>query len=112
MTASGTICVSSYCNRWREKLSAARLSFGFPPPPNQLTPKPGRISETVASSAQNVGTHLPYRSDTIAVTMVNQMKATAYTYFPAPPTGPKTSSTAANDTIVSDPPIQIGLEIQ
>jgi hypothetical protein len=38
------------------KLSAARLSFGFPPPPNQLTPKPGQISATVASSAQNVGT--------------------------------------------------------
>jgi hypothetical protein len=55
---------------------------------------------------------LPYRSDTIAVTMVNQMKATAYTYFPAPPTGPKNSSIAANDTIVSEPPIQIGLEIQ
>ena len=54
MTASGTICVSSYYNRWREKLSAARLSFGFPPPPNQLTPKPGQISATVASSAQNV----------------------------------------------------------
>jgi hypothetical protein len=56
MTASGTICVSSYCSRWWEKLSAARLSFGFPPPPNQLTPKPGQISATVASSAQNVGT--------------------------------------------------------
>ena len=44
--------------------------------------------------------------------MVNQMKATAYTYFHGPPTGPKNSSIAANDTIVSDPPIQIGLEIQ
>ena len=38
------------------KLSAARLSSGFPPPPNQFTPKPGQISATVASSAQNVGT--------------------------------------------------------
>ena len=56
MTASGTICVSSYCSRWWEKLSAARSSFGFPPPPNQLMPKPGQISATVASSAQNVGT--------------------------------------------------------
>src|SRR5712671_6400139 len=28
MTTSGTICVSSYCSRWWEKLSAARSSFG------------------------------------------------------------------------------------
>jgi hypothetical protein len=32
--------------------------------------------------------------------------------FPGAPTEPKNSSIAANDTIVSDPPIQIGLEIQ
>jgi hypothetical protein len=48
----------------------------------------------------------------MAVPMVNQMKASAYTYFHAPPIDPKNSSIAANDTIVSDPPIQIGLEIQ
>jgi hypothetical protein len=44
--------------------------------------------------------------------MVNQMKATAYTYFQGAPIDPKNSSIAANDTIVSDPPIRIGLEIQ
>ena len=70
------------------------------------------VSTAPRAHAPSVGTHLPYRSDTIAAPMVNQMKATAYTYFQAPPTEPKNSSIAANDTIVSDPPIQIGLEIQ
>jgi hypothetical protein len=48
----------------------------------------------------------------MAAPMVNQMKTIAYTYFQAPPTGPKKVSIAANETIVSDPPTQIGLEIQ
>ena len=48
----------------------------------------------------------------MAAPMVNQMKATAYTYFQPPPTVPKNSSIAANETMVSDPPTQIGLEIQ
>src|SRR5271165_1714248 len=55
MTASGTIWLSSYWSRSWEKLSAARLLFGFPPAPNQLTPRPGQIRKTVATSAQNVG---------------------------------------------------------
>ena len=48
----------------------------------------------------------------MAAVMVNQMNTTAYTYFQPPGTFPKNSSIAANDTIVSDPPTQIGLEIQ
>src|SRR5580704_442075 len=56
MTSNGRIWLSSYSSRSWEKLSAARLSLGFPPAPNQLTPKPGQISATVASSAQKVGT--------------------------------------------------------
>ena len=64
------------------------------------------------AQAPAVGTHLPYCSDTMAAVMVNQMKTTAYTYFQPPGTFPKNSSIAANDTIVSDPPTQIGLEIQ
>ena len=48
----------------------------------------------------------------MAARMTNQMKTTAYTYFQAPPTFPKNSSIAANETMVSDPPTQIGLETQ
>jgi hypothetical protein len=64
------------------------------------------------AQAPSVGTHLPCFRETMAAPMVNQMKTTAYTYFQAPPTGPKKVSIAANETIVSDPPTQIGLEIQ
>src|ERR1700683_1754418 len=55
MTASGMIWLSSYCSRWWEKPSAARLAFGSPPAPNQVTPKPGQISTIVASRHRIVG---------------------------------------------------------
>ena len=38
------------------KAERGQVVVRVPPPPNQLTPKPGQISATVASSAQNVGT--------------------------------------------------------
>jgi hypothetical protein len=47
--------VGSYCSRWWEKPSAARLPFGSSPTPNQVTPKPGQMSTTVASRHRNVG---------------------------------------------------------
>ena len=59
-----------------------------------------------------MGTHLPYCSDTIAVPTVNQMKARAYTYCQAPLIGVKNTPSAASDTIVSDPPTQMGLDTQ
>jgi hypothetical protein len=64
------------------------------------------------AQAPTVGTHLPYCRDTMAARMTNQMKTTAYTYFQAPPTFPKSSSIAANETMMRVPPTQIGLEIQ
>src|SRR5580700_11541063 len=55
MTASGMIWLSSYCSRWWEKPRKARLAFGSPPAPNQVTPKPGQISTIVASRHKTVG---------------------------------------------------------
>ena len=51
-------------------------------------------------------------AEIVVLDNLNQMKAAAYTYFHGPPTVPKNSSIAANETIVRDPPIQIGLETQ
>ena len=43
------------------------------------------------AQAPSVGTHLPYCRETMAVPMVNQMKANAQTYFQSPPEKPKNS---------------------